>query len=335
MVKVILYLLISSVLSPSAFAQNAEEGPDFWTRFFNAFPGNMVTMIEEVSVDEVSRKTRRTMQKLKENGGQGRYERVSFSWDEIIDVVRVTSPPQNPIYGSAFGDIFGELKSHGVPVFIDAHMPWSRLGYMSFNNGFRQDAKGFFFIRPIGGNLISRHELQHIHDIVTRNTKFLSVLPKKIPDSLIRLVEKRERGEALEEKDLRLLSAVINEVIVNLLEVRASEEMLVSPFTDGGFAEIINTPTWWLEIRMYYLAICLASLENYKLLYSLYENGLSDYYSGELAIASKATSFAVIAGFLGFYSLRGFFSILKKIIKGLKQSLYGCSLAARSLLQGS
>ena len=201
--KVVLFLLISSFLSPSSFAQNAEEGPDFWTRFFNAFNSrNSVTAIEEVSVDEISRKTRKIMQKLENNGGQGRYERVSFSWDEVIDVVRVTSPPQNPIYGSAFDEIFGELKSHGIPVFIDVHMTWNTWGYIVPNNKFLQNAEGFFFIRPIGGNLVGRHELQHIRDYVTRRAKFLSVLPKEIPDTLIHLMEKAERGEVLEEKDV-------------------------------------------------------------------------------------------------------------------------------------
>ena len=131
----------------------------------------------------------------------------------------------------------------------------------------------------------------------------------------------------------------MDSVFTALGEVRASEASLASPFDKNrGFSEIINTRIWWFEIIVYYVEFFNASWNNYKLLYGLSKSGLSDDALPKLAIASRATLFAIIF-LLGSDALGDLrevsFWVLEEIFKNLKQSLYGCSLAARSLLQGS
>ena len=238
------------------------------------------------------------MQELEENGGRGRYTQLKMMKQKetvAIEAVRVLSPPRNPIYGSAFKDVFGELKAYGVQVFISAHLKKlrARAGAITIirEGSIGPGAKLLVVFHPKGGNLVARHELQHVRDFAIDYAEFQTLLPE-IPPAWHDLLEKIEAGEALNEREKKILNAAAK-VFVALIEAKASEASLSSIFTVQGLREMADVHTWFWEVNTYFNELLNVTTNNIVLLYSLYQSGLSDSHS-----SNKST----IVLKIGFYS---------------------------------
>ncbi len=331
-----------------AFAQSialmpdsgAERKHDFWSRFVSSSSPSKVHIIV-LNAEQVSPETRAARGELEANGGRGRYERIEGLRSpkaDAIEAIRVLAPPRNPIYGSAFDDIFGELQAHGVPVFIDAHLQekWKAGGVVISWNQFGPDARAIFLMTTRGGNIVGRHELQHVRDLVTDSVEFYSMLPEP-PSWLIHLLEKREAGEALEEWEARVLN-MVGLVLVSLVEVRASEATLASLFTARGLDEIADPQTWPWEVKFYFNEIFNASLRNIALFYSLQESDIPHAYN-EWAILSKSVLYAaaglaiLIPGAI--FVMHWFFKALEVAFKASRRPFGQCASLAKSLFRSS
>ena len=316
---------------------------DFWSRL----RGSQKVHTTILNAEQVSPKTQGLMHALEESGGSGRYEQIEvLDWtgENVYEAIRVFSPPLNPIYGSAFENIFQELQAHNIPVFITAYVGAFPV-YFFVAGQILVDQLGpgteaFVFLRAKAGNLIARHELQHIHDYVTHYDEFLSALPEP-SEKLIQLLERREAGEALNRREEKLLEAA-NGVRGRLLETRAYEASLAAIFSKQGLREIADPKTWPWEILNYYNALFSAGHYNGSLFFMLQSSDLSDSYSGESAIAFKGVFYSFTAFFIGIYILESLYKVVRQVVapaskaafKAARKGLDRCSLAARSLLRG-
>ena len=336
-----------------AFAQSLASMPDagleakrdFWSRLRFPSSSKVEVHITTLSAVEVTSELRAIMQELEENGGRGRYIRARDSLGGQIDeAIQILSPPLNPIYGSAFNDVFQELQVYGIPVLIHAFigtpgilsllMP--TMGMVVVLNQFGPGAEAFFFMTAKNSNVVTRHELEHIRHRVTHYDEYLQALPEP-PEWLVRLLEKREAGEFLSEREEKILYSA-DGVNHYLSEIKANEASLAAIFSKQGLREIADPKTWPREIYMTYNAILATSLYNAFLLYHLYKSDLSDSYSGELAAASKVVFYGLVGlGGIAFITFR-LMNILKATpkaaVKAVRKGLGRCSLAARSLLRG-
>ena len=182
--------------------------------------------------------------------------------------------------------------------------------------------------------------MEHIHDLVTYYDEYLQALPEP-PGYLVRLLEKREAGEILDEREEKILYAA-NRVNFSLIETRANEASLAAIFSKQGLREIADPKT--LLWNIYYLinAMWLASRYNALLFYYLHKSNLSDSYSSELTIASKAAFYGVMVVTTMVLILEGLKKTAQQVvlpaskaaIKVVRKGLGQCSLAARSLLSG-
>ena len=273
----------------------AEDTSSAWKKFNDLF-GNDFVQVDTTALeaDEVSLDNQIAMHLLTADGGRGRYEHVKYGIpanERSFHAVRVISPPQGSIYGSAFGEVFNELDAQGIPVFINPDLAEKGLGGQFSTMKFSSDTKVIFEIGPRGGNIASRHELQHARDLFINFVEFAQTLPEP-PPAMIRLLERREAGEVLEKQDIETFEAMLN-LIIGLAEVRASESSLASLFTFKGLREIVATKTWAFEMKMYRQELVNAFVANRQLLENLRQNNLF-YSSSGLIVASKGVIFSII-----------------------------------------
>ena len=263
---------------------------DTWTRFGRYWYGDKPITIRTKSVDptEVSHKARTIMERLQNHGGEGHYELVEYG-NIRTESVRILSPPRENLYGKAFGEIFKELDSHGIPVFIDAHADFVDGGHIVVENLVSQGSKTAFFLKPRGGNYVNRHELNHVHDYATKVASFRRSLPD-LPERVVRLLEKKEAGEVLEDHEEVVFRAVAN-LPIFLGESRASEANLRRLlFSKRGIWEIVDRQTWRQEILMYMTEPLNASLANARLLRSL--QTIDPQHPDRYAVGLKMVVFA-------------------------------------------
>ena len=312
-----------------AFAQNIASMPnadtgkevDFWSRVEPGFFREVEATL--LNAEQASPRARSIMQTLEENGGRGRYEQIIVK--EPVEVIRVLSPPSNPIYGSAFDEVFRELQSYGISIRFATHL-WSFImpgAVFSSLNEFGPDARIFLVISPGIGNTVLRHELQHVRDRF-HYSEFQSALPK-VPPRLMHLLEKREAGEALDERDKKVLEAAFR-VMRSLEELRASEASLASLFTAQGLREIADSETWLINILAIYNELFLASIYNADLLYNLWQSDLSS----EWVLAFKPVFYLVMAMII-YYAFHVVVASSFRAIKSVAKPLGQCPLAIRSL----
>ncbi len=271
--------------------EKAQKNSHFWDTLLHRQKISPRIETKVLSAIEVSSKTKAAMRALEEAKGAGRYEQVDFkAFNLQVKAVRIVSPPQKNLYGSAFNEVFRELQAHNIPVFVDAHaiMRFGGSGYV-FKEGFGADKKAAFFIAPLSGNIVVRHELQHIRDFIINYDQYIQALPE-VPETMINLLERSIAGENLEKKDYKMFKAAMG-VEWGLSEARASEASLQSIFTAKGFREIVATKTWHWEMFAYFNELLNASRANVKLLESLKRGQIS--YPHKLKATSKAVAFLI------------------------------------------
>ena len=242
-------------------------GPDHWERMGRYFNGEVPVAIRTSVLDadeDVSLEVRRVLEDLEDAGGRGRYESVDFGVGHedirVGEAVRVLSPPRRNIYGSAFGEVFERLDAYGIPVFVQPYMVSEGDGYMVAERFGSGGAKAIVVIKPGSGNIALRHELRHVRDYVAEAEAFKRLLPA-LPETVVRLLERMESGEALTEGEQRTFFTAVN-LIHFLGEMRASKASLKSLFTPRGFKEIVLTHGWKRELFLYVSEMSNASRNN-------------------------------------------------------------------------
>ena len=262
--------------------------------------GSHTLQYTTLNAPAVSQKSRNAMERLVKNGGQGRYVKVDCLDNEgkcpmTATGIRITSPPVNSVYGSAFGEIFEELDAADVPVVITPHIPPLALGQTFTINNFSDQVETIFFMRSRTANIINRHELQHIRDDYIRSEEFMRELPKALDLIIDPIAKKAEAGEKLSRSDKLKLSTV-GRYITILQEVRASEASVKSLFTAKGFKDILATRTAPIEVAVYLNEAANAFGYNILLLAYSFSINPKDPYNG--IIAAK-----VAAGLLLIYTI--------------------------------
>ncbi len=269
-----------------------EDGSTVWPRLARSMNGGERPVSAHtigVFPAQVSPKTRAAMDALEASGGRGIYRRIKYSDGVLLEAVEVDSPPQNGLYGSAFGKIFRELKASGIPVFVDTHMERNVGGHITLAWFSEENSKAAFFVNSRTANLSNKHELQHIKDLVTDSgplrQEFLELTRPAI-HSLERKGAEGVWGER-EEQAIKTLFSVLR----NLAEIRASEGIVRSVLTRQGLREMVATPTWPREILIYISELNNLSMANGQLLRGLRRLGLSHPHKS--AIVFKTVVFGV------------------------------------------
>ena len=269
--------------------EKSQRNSRFWDTLLHRqriFPKIETTILDAVVV---SPKTKAVLRALEEAGGEGRFERVDLKDSKRrIKAVRVLSPPQNNLYGSAFNKVFRELEANNIPVFIDPHIIKDMgVGGYNYKEGFGPDKKAAFFIGAKGGNLIAGHELRHIRDFIMDYEQYKRALPEA-SEKLFGLLNRMMAGEKLHSKEYKILKAA-TDLEVNLGEIRASEESLKKILTREGRAEIWDDKTWHWEMFMYFIELANASTSSVRFFLNLRRSELS--YPHKLKMASKMVLF--------------------------------------------
>ena len=250
---------------------------NIWMRFGRYQHGNSNLFIRStvLEVDTVSQKTREAMELLESAGGEGRYELVEHGLTpykmlperkiEKMEGIRILSPPHKSIYGSAFGEIFNELETHGIPVFIDPYMEKNTSGYIISDYNAPVGPKAALFMRPRTTNIVNRHELRHIRDYATETPAFTDTLPE-VPPSFVRLLEKKEAdGRIMLQQERQKFYDMVTLPFV-LGETRASEEVIKYFLTVKGLREMFNSSNWPKETFSYLNELIIFSIANFNLL---------------------------------------------------------------------
>ena len=294
---------------------------DPWGRLRTRYPAsNMDFRIRPLGVQQVSPRTRKAMEQLERAGGKGRYARLEISKGRQMRGIQILSPPKNGLYGSAFEEIFKEIDEANVLVFALPGHKFSLVGgNAAIKNAGSTGSKAVLVLRPgtMGGgsNLINRHELQHIRDYATQADAFKQTLPE-ISESVIRLLEKKESGEVLKEREEKMLLAVVS-LFDTMAEIRASESSLRGLFTKQGFQELVFTKTWPKELMAYVNEMINVSLRNTQLLLLTVRLPGEMVTHNPVIIATKIIVFggigAIIAGGAGRMTGQGVLFILETL----------------------
>ena len=238
---------------------------DPWGRLLTSY-WDIGFRISPLGIHQVSGRTRKAMEQLERAGGKGRYAQLEVSKGHQMRGIQILSPPKNGLYGSAFEEIFKEIDEANMLAFtFPGHKLSSIGGYAAIQNVGSTGSKAVLVFRPgIGGNLANRHELQHIRDYATQTDTFKQILPE-VSESVIRLLEKVESGEALGQGEEKMILATV-ELFHVMGEIRASESSLRNLFTRQGFQELVFTKTWPAELMAYISEMFNVSLRNTQLL---------------------------------------------------------------------
>ncbi len=256
-IKVMRFLLATALLSGSDVLgnecldrTNAVLKSQLWARMGRYWSGDQPATIKTIMLDNntVSQEARNAKAALEAAGGSGRYESVQYREYSAKEFVRVVSPPQNHLYGKAFTEIFRELNVHHIPVFIDPHMEARLLGYVMIDSYGSTDSRAEFFLKQKTNDFVNRHELRHIRDYLTETEDFKQILPD-IPDSIVRLLEKKEAGETLTWWNEQRFRATVG-IPRSLGEIRAYGESLPDIFTINTLRKIFSREIGLVDISI-------------------------------------------------------------------------------------
>ena len=281
-------------LAAKVLKTKTESYLDTWLKLQAGYEVNNI-QVTNLHHSQVSQKTRDAMEKLEASGGQGIYQQIKYSDGDSLEVIRIVSPPQNGLYGSAFGEIFREINAHNIPAFVNAHFERRTIrGTIIVNNIFTKNAEAVFFVHPTkSSDIANRHELKHVQDLFSDSSQFQQALAE-LSWPFIHFLNKDEAMVWGDQQKEEAALSLLTRLLTDLAEVRASEASVQNLFNSKTIKEVVTTPTFLREIWMYQVELYNASRANINLLIDLRRLSLS-HFNRPYYIIFKATTFFIAA----------------------------------------
>lgn len=196
-----IYLLLILMFSYSSFATTCKDllnkkfswhEIDSMVRYKGERP---IAKISPLEASLASKKAHKEMRDLISAGGEGHFGEVIYYKKNNVEVwsreevVVVTTPPVEKIYGESFNEIYKNLQKTNTPVVVDPNTSWQSAAAVYTSLPYSDEATSILFMGPTRSDLVFRHEYLHVQDFATKTKEFLKEVPD-MPQAIHNIVQK-------------------------------------------------------------------------------------------------------------------------------------------------